>query len=102
MQRKFVIGVVAFVGFLAIGSLFLLDAETLNEREQALLTHVEEAIAQSLAEPAQEIFPAATRITHNLHLGGRDPFIYTLTGTSGRPGKRVTVVYTVKRTEEKA
>ena len=102
MQRKFVIGAVTFAALLAVTSFLLVDAETLNARELALLTHVEEAMAQQLAEPTESLFPAAARITNKVHVGGSDPFIYKLTGTSGRPGKRVTMVYTLKRTEEKA
>ena len=102
MQPKTLIGAGVFAIVLIALSYLLVAAESLSNRELALIERIEVDVAKHFGEPPLELFPVATRITNKVHIGGSNPFIYKLSGTSGRPGKRVDMGYSVLRTEEKA
>ena len=102
MQPKTLIGAGVFAIVLITLSYLLIAAESLSKREIALLERIEVDVAKQLGEPTLELFPLATRITNKVHIGGSNPFIYKLTGTNGRPGKRVDIGFSVLRTEDKA
>ncbi len=102
MQRKSIITGVIFT--LVVGGLsyLLLAAETLSDRELLLIERLESDIAHALREDPKALFPPAGRMTSKFQMGGEPPVIYKLKGTSGRPGRRLTVDFSLQRTQKKA
>ena len=91
-------------GILTLGLLvkLLLAADELNAAEKALVHKVEEAVAHALQQSHVEMFPLARRVAHKVHIGGDHPIIYKLSCTSGRPGKRIDIGYSMVRHQDKA
>jgi hypothetical protein len=102
MQRRAIIGGALFFLIVLGLAYLLLDAETLTEREMALVLRLETDIANSLGDAPGPIFGKATRMTSKFQVGENPPKVYKLKVTSGRPGKRLTMDYSVQRTEYKA
>jgi len=102
MQPKAIISVSIFALVLGTLCYLLLAAETLGPRELELVDRIEKSVAHYLQQDHQDLFPSSSRITNKIQLGGDKPFIYKLSATSGRPGQRIDVGFSVVRTSKKA
>ncbi|MEE2961971.1 MAG: hypothetical protein VYA34_14640 [Myxococcota bacterium] len=101
-NRQQVIKIASGVLILGLLAKLLITADELNTAERALVNEVEEAVAHALQESHVDMFPRARRVAHKVHIGGENPIIYKLSCTSGRPGKRIDIGYSVVRHQDKA
>ena len=102
VERKNLLGVIAFATVIAVGTYLLFDLEALTKNEVVFIDRLERDIAHALRENKADFFPDAGRMPSKFQMGGSPPAIYKLKVTTGRRGRRLTFDLSIKRTSEKA
>jgi len=101
-QPKTIMGVVAFLLAIAVGTYLLFDLEALTQKEIAFIDRLETDIARALDQKQSNFFPKSGRLPSKFQMGGTPPAVYKLKVTTGRRGRRLTFDLSIKRTAEKA